>query len=472
MCLEATIPSSETRFGRDEVVLGVVLAKSDNQTSAVPVGTVALTRVNSTTVRGMWVAQHLSRYTNGNDKTEYLFGIIGSSVSREENTKQLNVGPPTTGASGEIDISKCQQARDFAMVLECLGDLNLFGNTSIQEGMTRLWEIYGSEYPTMHTFAVEFTKGAFGGEWGVQRDDHGHGVAYFVGWIIIGFVPIVDVPADVRDALYSLYRLAVPKCSSGFFPLPWEDFKCKFTMGITNLTNVFIDGVAIIPAVGKIADVPQAARAVDRFIKTGGNPEKVSDLNRAGRIYQGLRRSLRECWAMSNFQRGICLQGELHQRVYRDWTDLDANIDHMPVVDYYRLSDRATNTHTVVSLKTMNLDSVRYQTQSGIGNRARKYKNDLRDGESKFKPALQRRSDYIGTIPDMPVPYFGKRMDIVVNKVPSTDQGRGLHRVMCEAQDERIPVRIIIALAEDDAEFVEWGENKRIKESGFCDRLR
>ena len=406
VCLEA----NGTGFRSTDVLVAVLYVETPHQPFPVQTTAVVLKYVDSTTMRGKWVAQWLSRYEDsGSDTTQYKVAILGNETFRPAAT--LQVGVPSASISGAG--SSGDPVAIFTRMLQEIG----YSASEISDIRSTLWLLYGDTYSNEADFLLEFTQGALLGEWGIRNGPGSYGIAYYAGWLIVGFIPGVDIPADIRDAL----ALDTLKCSQ------W-DAKCLSVGALTDLVDV----VAIIPVVGKIGDVAQVARIVKRYADTGAPGRYLKVLRASPDIAKNMVKGKRYgCWALPPFDRGNCIQDELFKKFGSGWADLDKVVGKgkMPVVDFFKKG----NPGEVSSVKSIEIRDDTYLKNGGvrIWYKIRADYNKLKNhSETTLKTHLREREQQV---PDLPA--VDRRLDVVIhdNVSVTSDQGRQLKRAACSA---------------------------------------
>ena len=341
VCVEVT----GSGFSSGDTQVAVLYTESDHQLGRTPIATVPLGYVSPTAMRGKWTAQWLSRYSDSSSgPNTYGLSILGDDMFVSTTTVSVR-RPSTQQQSIVTDPSSTSTAvSSFEGLLRRLG----FATTEIAEIRATLWLIYGEGqgYDTEAEFLWEFAQGATYGEWGVRDDPARFGLGYYAGWMIVGFIPVVDIPADIRDFL----ALDVTKCSV------WD-------LGCIGGGMVWdtIDLASIIPGVGKIGDVPQAARAAAKFKSTPAGKKGAEVLTDTPGIVKNITDDRYLCWAKTWSPRGFCIQDGLFQKllsIASEWIDLDSlGKGRMPGVDFYK---KELTGHTVVAAKSLELRADTY----------------------------------------------------------------------------------------------------------------
>ena len=184
----------------------------------------------------------------------------------------MGVGPRPAGVSGSAEPNPVQELKNL---------MTRLGVDDVDKAIATLKGIYGEGYDE-EAFAKEFLEGAIFGEWGVRDDDHGRGLPYFAGWMITGFIPVVDILPDLRDSL----ALEVTRCNG----IGWDAWKCRGVGAASDLVDI----VAVVPGWGKIGDVAQLGKAIRRI---GNNPAAAAKLKYLLTVVKNLEKGRFGCWA-------------------------------------------------------------------------------------------------------------------------------------------------------------------------------
>ena len=376
VCLEVT----GSGFEEGDVLLATLSVKGDDGITSVPVTGIGLKYVNSTTMRGAWVAQNLLGYRDDNNRTQYQVSVVGHAGDL---SAPLGVGTRLAGVVGSGGSDPLQDLKNL---------LTRLGVDDVDEAIGTLKGIYGEGYSDA-AFAREFLDGALYGEWGVRNDNHGRGLPYFAGWMITGFIPVVDILPDLRDAL----ALEVTRCNG----IGWNAWKCRGA----GLLSDAVDVVAVVPVWGKLGDVPQLGKAAMRL---AGNPSAFAKAKYFPTVVKNILNGRYGCWArppLGKVGRGRCIQDDLISGLGSRYKNLDEVKDNMPRVDYLdtmpgsiRKSDNSVQTvWTVTSVKSIELRNDTYTKSSGAAivstiNRARRdLTNTSKYSDKKLVMAIEGR---------------------------------------------------------------------------------
>ena len=333
-----------TGFAKGDSAQAVLFVDSVNQ-GLVPVGAIALKYKSETTMRGMWFAQHFSRYEKvANGPITYRLAIAGHQVSYSgAKSPTLEVRARIAGISGQA--GSCPSNPTKYADVYCW--LRYFGlsNDEILQRFQTIWTVTGQAmgYESSEELAVDFIKGALLGEGGIGTDRK---PGYYVGWIVIGTTPFLDVPADIRDL-----AIVSTDCSE----LSWlEKPKCLF---VDLPVELAVDGVSIVPVLGKIGDGAQIGWIIARAGKSARVTDEAYDIVKSSKyIAQWLATGRVNPWAVpSQLFRGHLIQDlrrtDLvnHGRTVKDLDRLRRG--NMPTFDFV-ITYRGGLTE-VVSLKTI-----------------------------------------------------------------------------------------------------------------------
>ena len=409
-----------TDFEEGNQALAVLLTSADHQLRDIPQGAVALEYVNATTMRGMWVAQRLSRYAQSSSgPTPYRVAIVGYDTLSNE----LPVSPPladkTSGAQGAQD--------SYETAKELLKQLGFEDPDVVFE---TLWILYGegTDYEGPQDFASEFAEGAIQGEWGINSNPN-RGIAYFAGWMIIGFIPVVDIGPDVRD----FFAFEVFKCSS---------WKCRFSL--SGLGSDLIDAVAIIPGIGKVGDVPQAGKIVKNATESNAVGELGRSLKHVPEHAKNILNDKRGYWADNYFARGRKIEQNLFEQFQRGNShllNLNARIaPNFRGIDYF---DNRLN--VAISVKTIDPDAKRYKNSAGAFNpnafegTVKRYLNELKkvDPYDLYKRAMDHNVELNGMFLENPA-FSSRHIDMVIPENPSTEVTASLRKLKAYVEDQDV----------------------------------
>ena len=365
VCLEAT----GDNFAEGDSLSAVVYTDDESQPWPVPIAGIFLKPTGTSTAVGTWVTQWIEEYEDSAGEVEYGVRMLGGDSATSSG---IVVRRPISSDPDE-------PAGGFAGILSGLG----IDTGEIQDILDSLWLLFGEGYDSIGEFTTEAGKGALFGEWGVRNDPNRYGVAYYLGWMVAGFLPGVDVPGDVRDA----FALEVTKCSV------W-DLKCLGSGVISDA----IDVVAVVPGLGTFADIAQVGKIIALF-----NKSDASDIikQRFSQTDEMWRRYIKDpesgCWGAGFFARGNCLQNQLYIQLRESdpkMVDLD-NVEtlkgtkpKMEAVDFYTSIERG---HLVVSVKSLDLNADRYQSLSTLRSTLNKYLNDLENYDNARLVEMLRR---------------------------------------------------------------------------------
>ena len=431
-------------FEEDDRLMAFLLVESADQPTAYVAGAVTLTYQAADKMQGKWVAQHLSRYAASGGATSYRVAIAGhESILNGISVSQRSASGSAGGASGAQDTD---HAAGLRTLLTRLG----FPSTKITDIYQALWLLLGEHYENEQAFARDFLEGALYGEWGVRNDDHGYGVAYFAGWIAIGFIPGVDILPDLRD----VFALEITRCS-GF---GWDSWKCRARAAADDLVDV----VAVVPAWGKIADTAQIGRIVSRF---DGSSDLKGLLKQFPTVVKRLFTN-KGCWSLPRLGkqgRGACVEERFFDAVWGGTRSgairLDAKKTNTPVIDLFR---RVGDDYRVSSVKSLDLDAKTYtDTASKITSRIDGYLATLRNrSESKIMGDLRERIDDLPTEGYM----LQKQLDIVLNKTPTdAQQIRALKQSVCRVRTaSQAGVPALKMYVNTGSTFTEWSGSRNL----------
>jgi hypothetical protein len=271
VCVEVT----GTGFKKGDSAVAVLFVNANHQVIPEPVGAIGLEYLNSTTMRGKWFAQHLSKYANlGDGSTTYRLAVIGHETSYSgAATPTLKVlpfkGSPQARAGRQVG---CPILPSTYRDVECL--LAVYGLSDVEDRLETVWAVAGESlgYQSDEEMAVDFLKGAILGEGGIND---GRKPGYYAGWIIFGFIPIVDIATDIRD-----FAFVSTEC-----PSLWRSFisrsaaKCNF---LDVPVELAIDGFSIVPGIGKFGDGAQVAKIIGRAKANKAFSKEAIDVLKSG----------------------------------------------------------------------------------------------------------------------------------------------------------------------------------------------
>lgn len=429
VCIEVT----GRDFDKDDAAMALLYARSDNEAWSLPIAGVGLKYVNPTTLRGKWMAQWLSKQAGSTTgPTEYHLVIQHEEQFIAEDT--LRVTPPSSESSLSYSDAKGK--------LSTLG----FNADSL---LDTFWTIYGEEggYSDVSGFAVDFVQGATLGEWGVNSNPN-RGLAYFAGWMVLGFLPGVDIVADARDFFY----LEVLNCSG-----LWG---CA-----TAFTWDAVDLFSVIPVVGKAGDVVQAG-------KTGVKASKSTKVSDAGvdlvesvpdvlkSFLEGERR-YNTLWsddAITQFKRGRILESGL----FRHLLETNSNLRHLdpipglgnfPVIDFLD-----PQTGMAISVKSIYTSAERYKSITSFRKTLNRYADDLIAFELDQLPASRKRT-LARELPEAPDAIGSRRLDVVIPdgvSPPDDAHGRELIDFVCAQSKRMLDVFVYSTKTAGDDPFGRW----------------
>ena len=431
VCLEV----KGTGFQTTDSLLASILTTSDHQPAQVAVGGIGLDYVNNTTMRGRWVAQRLLDYLDGSSNSAYKAVVVGYENGP---MASLTVGPAASSGAGGA-------SQDF--VAQLVRQLQHLGVSNAEAIVDTLFAVYGGGYDSKAAYAQDFLKGAVQGEFGV---DGAQGVGYYAGWMILGFIPGVDILPDLRDA----FALQVTKCNGW----TWDSWKCRAVAVVEDAVDV----VAVVPVWGKIADTAQVGKIVYKLAKSGGSKERIWLLKNGGEIFfRVLFDGRRGYWALPHrgpYGRGIQLEKVLLPSKYPGWTRLDeAAPGNAELVDYGRVRDDVVD---VISVKSHELSTVETARQRhSLTSRINDSYTDLRDettdgltGILKDRLGLPRSPRYI------------RQLDLIVDQTPTGDGGIALKRAVCRkvlSDNTTLPaLKVWVNTGSPADSFVEWTISK------------
>ena len=432
VCLEVT----GSGFQSGDGLLAILLVEADDQYGPVAIGAVSLGYESATKMRGKWVAQRLSEYQNSSGKTSYRVVVTGDDSNH---TASLSVG--SRGIRGASSISGASAGSAASQLESLLVKLGLSDSAQeAREVVSTLLLIFGEEGQTSEAFARDFLDGALLGEFG---DNDTRSLAFYAGWMIIGFIPGVDILPDLRDA----FALEITKCSGW----GWNSWKCRGTAAISDA----VDFVAVVPVWGKVADVVQTGKIAYRYRK-GLRGQSVLENSRT--IVRRFLEGRRGCWVLEpwgTWGRGICIQDEL-LKVHEPGTiDLDKikRGGSMPVVDFVV---RIGNKLRVTSVKSLDVRSKSYVENPGkVGDRLGTFYKDLKDhSDVELGMNLRNKAEkdetltmFLNNSEGMP----SRQLDFVISEdIPvNMQQGRGLQRKLCRILygtlgDPNVSVRVMV----------------------------
>ena len=438
-------------FQQDDKLMALLLVESAHQPTPFVVGAVTLTHQAADKMHGKWVAQHLSRYAVSGGATSYRVAIAGhDSILSGISVNQRSTSQPAGGASGT-------QSTDYISGLRTMFTELGYSASNVTDIYQTLWLLLGEHYETEEAFAQDFLEGALYGEWGVRNDDHGRGVAYFAGWITIGFIPGVDILPDLRD----VFALEITRCSG----LGWDSWKCRGRAAVDDL----IDVVAVVPGWGKIADTAQIGRIVGKF---GGTSELKGVLKQFPTIAKRFFKGYRGCWVRSPLGkqgRGVCIEKNFFDKVWEgtgsQTVRLDVKKGNTPVIDLYR---RTGADYEVSSVKSLDLDAKTYvDSPTRITTRIDAYFTILRTRpESEIQKSLKERDI---TLPKRTT--LMRELNVVINKAPNAAQATALKRSVCRVKlSSHATLPTLKIYVNNGSSFTEWSEARSLT-PGACSRM-
>ena len=282
VCLEVT----GANFVEGDQMLAVLFASDGSQQLARPVAGVALERVNSTTMRGVWLAQYLAGHANSDGITAYSFGVVGL-----EDTHSGNLKVSTMTVAQRNSRESRQSIDPIAQLKNLLAKLNV---QDVDELLDTLWIVYGEGqgYSSLVDLAQDLLNGAVLGEAGANDSRR---IGYYLGWMVLGFIPVVDILPDLRDAL------------------TLQVFKCGLRLSCYGraLAEDLIDVVAVVPAWGKIADVAQIGKIVKRFADSGASPSSIAAIKESPLVFKNWNNGRRGVWVKRPWTRGNIIEDNL-----------------------------------------------------------------------------------------------------------------------------------------------------------------
>ena len=430
-------------FEAGDEALAVLLTRADHQLGDIPLGAIALEYVNATTMRGMWVAQRLSRYAeSASGPMPYRVAVVGyDSLSTE-----LSVSPPLTR---KMDLQGAEDPYEAAKKL--LKQLGFEDPDSVFE---TLWILYGEDngYTGVQAFASEFAEGAIQGEWGINSNPN-RGIAYFAGWMIVGFVPVVDIGPDVRD----FFAFEVVKCSG---------WKCSFSLSGLGLD--LVDGLAIIPGIGKFGDVPQVGKIIRKAAESNTVGYLASSLKHAPDHIKCILKGKRGYWVKHPWERGRAIEDDLFkQHQVPDLLNLNTSIhQNFPGIDYF---DKAHN--IAISVKSIDPGADRYKTSRGAFNPAafEKTVRDYLDDLKKVDPRVlhmkvinknKKGGEVQLNVNFMNNPVFASRhIDLVLPANPSASVIASLSKIRTYAMSQNVGINFYTTSASGGKPFTSFSLN-------------
>ena len=392
-------------------------------------------------MRGRWIAQRLQDFVVGDNDPLYKATIVGDETGL---TSSLSVGTRTSGTNSRGARGSQDYVQQLTRQLQHLG----IAAADAQAIVDTLFAVYGGGYSSKSAFAQDFLKGALQGEFGVEG---ARGVGYYAGWMILGFIPGVDILPDLRDA----FALQVTKCNGW----TWDSWKCRAVAIVEDAVDV----VAVVPFWGKLADTAQVAKIVYKMAKSGGSKERIWLLKNGKTIlFRVLFDGRRGYWALpplGHYGRGIQLEKVLRTSKYPGWTRLDDYTKNTPLIDFARKTIKGAD---VVSVKSHDLSLVTSSNKSKLTSSITK----------QFEKLMNKSDDELWKIlysRDVSVPKnstYMRQLDVVVDQVPTGHAAVGVRQAVCKevlSSRSDIPVLKVWVNTGSPADgFVEWAVSESV----------
>ena len=247
--------------------------------------------------------------------------------------------------------------------------------------------------------------------------------------MIVGFIPVVDIGPDVRD----FFAFEVVKCSG---------WKCRFSL--SGLASDFIDGVAIIPGIGKVGDVPQVGKIVKKATESSTVGELGRSLKHVPEHAKNILNDKRGYWADNYFARGRKIEDNLFEQ-YQIGNSHLLNLNTL-IAPNFKGFDYFDNLHNVaMSVKTIDPDAKRYKTSAGafspnaLEGTVKRYLGELKgvDPSDLKRRGMRHMVELNGGFLENPS-FSSRHIDLVLPANPSAEVRESLKRLKAYANGQDV----------------------------------